>query len=1086
MKISKILLHFIVVGMTLAKGVPNADAQSTGNLCVTVRNVNGSTVSSARVVRYPGNVSVNTPNCFNNIPTGSYTCEAYYTGTFLGEEYWGDGGPVHVNSGQTTNLTINRIYPYIKSVIFRNHSTGGIINPTDQIAPGTTVRAEVVVRNKVSVSLNARVRMILGRSQSLVYDSDQTSSSQSIPSNSTRTFTLTYAPTQTGTWFRAFTVITTLLNGNTPVTDAWSWAQVFSVQSPTGNLCVTVRNAGGAIISGVPVVRYDPSGGTTQGFTGSDGRICWNNIATGSYSVEAYYTGTFFGEEYWGDASGTVNSGQTTNLSVNRIYPYAEGITIRNHSTGTIINPSDQIDLGTTIRAEIVVRNEVSVSLSARVRLLLDRNQASSYDSDQSSALLSIGSSSTRTYSLTYTPANTGTWYRAFSVSTTLLNGNTTMTDAWPWEQAFVLYNVSLTTVAFSSERIHKGETVSASIELYNENPANLNSIHLSIDFLNPNSNFVGSYESSEFDIPGSSSYSVNAMSIWQVPSNAVSGAYQTRVRVHNSSHVTLSEFISGQHPAISLLAIGDFPVLKNVIVRSQEHFSISDANTVQSVLNEFSIRGLTSISLSVKLDDGPGIWSALSPVPGQVLYSSATATNKAQNPLSYDLYMQAQAAGTIIDMSINPWVPTFFDHAQSRYDHPEWKLLNDPPSAPNQDFVDPYIDPVREYEHGLIAEVTGAPNTAPTRLTLDHFRFTNGQHGSDGIASITAFVQAVKSALPPSTELAGYIWLPSDTWWSGQDYSQLNAYLDVFSPMLYWQTRQINSTDDIALVAGQYIRSKVSEIRSVLGSTTTEQKVMPTVSITTSVDYEDGGNYNLNFYEWKSAQLNVLGAIADEGLKGYDLFFHGNWLWNVYPQAPNLGRWVDWAQYFSNLSVKVGDLQGNINPSEVIDAGAQWRVDNGIWHNSGYTQTDLMVGSHEVEFSPIADWTTPERLAVTINQNQLTTVTGTYILITSIEEPQSGQIPSAFDLAQNYPNPFNPETRIQYDVPKATHVTIEIFNLLGHKIRTLVDEQKVSGSHMIVWDGMKDNGDKAASGVYLYSLKAEGFEKSRKLLLLK
>lgn len=364
------LLAFITLGLATLAAVSTTEAQ-TGNLCVTVRNVNGSTVSGARVVRYPGNVSVYTPNCFNNIPTGSYTCEAYYTGTFLGEEYWGDGGPVTVNSGQTANLTIDRIYPYIESVTFRNHTTGTIINPTDQIAPGTTIRAEVVVRNKVSVSLNARVRMILDRSQSLPYDSDQASSQQSIPSNSTRTFTLTYTPTQTGTWYRAFTVITTLLNGNTPVTDAWPWAQVFVVQSPTGNLCVTVRNAGGATVSGARVVRYNPGGGTTQGTTGSDGTICWNNIATGSYSVEAYYTGTFFGEEYWGDASGTVNSGQTTNLTVNRIYPYSEGITIRNHSTGTIINPSDQIDPGTTIRAEIVVRNKVSVSLNARVRLPL-------------------------------------------------------------------------------------------------------------------------------------------------------------------------------------------------------------------------------------------------------------------------------------------------------------------------------------------------------------------------------------------------------------------------------------------------------------------------------------------------------------------------------------------------------------------------------------------------------------------------------------------------------------------------------------------------------------------------------------------
>jgi Tol biopolymer transport system component len=485
------LLLFLTFGLVTLAAI-TAQAQ-TGNLCVTVRNVNGSTVSGARVIRYPGNVSVYTPSCFNSIPTGSYTCEAYYTGTFLGEEYWGDGGPITVNSSQTATLTIDRIYPYVQSITIRNHATGAIINPTDQIAPGITIRAEVTVRNKVSQALNARVRMILDRSQSLPYDFDTTSAQQSIPSNSTRTFTLTYTPTQIGTWYRAFAVITTLLNGNTPITDAWPWAQVFVVQSPTGNLCVTVRNAGGTTVAGARVVRYNPGGGTTQGTTGSDGTICWNNISTGSYSVEAYYTGTFFGEEYWGDATGTVNSGQTTNLTVNRIYPYAESITIRNHSTGTIINSSDQIDPGTTIRAEIIVRNKVSVSLNTKVRLLLDRDQSSPFDSDSTSALLSIGSNTTRTYTFTYTPTQVATWYRAFEVTTRLANGNDRRTDSWPWTQAFLINpstlnlngRISYHTYSSYLATPSPGDTIDGNVFLYNLDSQTLANITRSLSIKN-------------------------------------------------------------------------------------------------------------------------------------------------------------------------------------------------------------------------------------------------------------------------------------------------------------------------------------------------------------------------------------------------------------------------------------------------------------------------------------------------------------------------------------------------------------------------------------------------------------------------
>lgn len=90
------------------------------------------------------------------------------------------------------------------------------------------------------------------------------------------------------------------------------------------------------------------------------------------------------------------------------------------------------------------------------------------------------------------------------------------------------------------------------------------------------------------------------------------------------------------------------------------------------------------------------------------------------------------------------------------------------------------------------------------------------------------------------------------------------------------------------------------------------------------------------------------------------------------------------------------------------------------------------------------------------------------------------------FELFQNYPNPFNPETKIQYHLPKTTHVKLEIFNMQGQKIRTLVDEEKSAGSYAVVWDGRRDNGEPAASSVYIDRLRTNEFEKSRKLLLLR
>jgi len=104
--------------------------------------------------------------------------------------------------------------------------------------------------------------------------------------------------------------------------------------------------------------------------------------------------------------------------------------------------------------------------------------------------------------------------------------------------------------------------------------------------------------------------------------------------------------------------------------------------------------------------------------------------------------------------------------------------------------------------------------------------------------------------------------------------------------------------------------------------------------------------------------------------------------------------------------------------------------------------------------------------------------------IVTRVETVQS--LPLDFVLEQNYPNPFNPETRIGFSLPRPAKARLEIIDLLGRPIRTLVDGQLSAGSHSIIWDGRKQSGEPAVSGVYVYRLNAEGFEKSRKLLLLK
>ncbi|MBN1482473.1 CSLREA domain-containing protein [candidate division KSB1 bacterium] len=93
---------------------------------------------------------------------------------------------------------------------------------------------------------------------------------------------------------------------------------------------------------------------------------------------------------------------------------------------------------------------------------------------------------------------------------------------------------------------------------------------------------------------------------------------------------------------------------------------------------------------------------------------------------------------------------------------------------------------------------------------------------------------------------------------------------------------------------------------------------------------------------------------------------------------------------------------------------------------------------------------------------------------------------PKVFMLYQNYPNPFNAETRIGFDLPKRTQVTLRIYDALGRHVRTLVDEYMNAGSHTISWDGKDSNRVHISSGLYIYSLKADGFWQKRKMILIR
>jgi len=94
---------------------------------------------------------------------------------------------------------------------------------------------------------------------------------------------------------------------------------------------------------------------------------------------------------------------------------------------------------------------------------------------------------------------------------------------------------------------------------------------------------------------------------------------------------------------------------------------------------------------------------------------------------------------------------------------------------------------------------------------------------------------------------------------------------------------------------------------------------------------------------------------------------------------------------------------------------------------------------------------------------------------------------PEAFALKDNYPNPFNPTTTIKYALPEAVDVKLEVFNVVGQVVRTLVDGHQNTGRYVVQWDASDDSGHSLSSGIYFYRLQAgDEFLEVKKMLLLK
>jgi hypothetical protein len=108
------------------------------------------------------------------------------------------------------------------------------------------------------------------------------------------------------------------------------------------------------------------------------------------------------------------------------------------------------------------------------------------------------------------------------------------------------------------------------------------------------------------------------------------------------------------------------------------------------------------------------------------------------------------------------------------------------------------------------------------------------------------------------------------------------------------------------------------------------------------------------------------------------------------------------------------------------------------------------------------------------------------YTNITDIKDVENTTIPRSYKLSQNYPNPFNSRTIIRFQLPVKGFCSLNIYNIIGQKVKTLIEEDRSAGYHTIFWDGTNDYNEKISSGIYIYRLEAgDTFRAIRKVVFI-
>jgi len=212
----------------------------------------------------------------------------------------------------------------------------------------------------------------------------------------------------------------------------------------------------------------------------------------------------------------------------------------------------------------------------------------------------------------------------------------------------------------------------------------------------------------------------------------------------------------------------------------------------------------------------------------------------------------------------------------------------------------------------------------------------------------------------------------------------------------------------------------------------------------------------------------------------GYDSLLAG--LDSIVVDTTLMPGFVD---YFTNVSENgLGELGFRINDTSLADS---------LITSGSYYLANLFFTAADTNAHNYIDTTQSDSSGIYILNSSLVKVvpaveSGDLVIgsPTAVDDYEIDLLPSSYNLGQNYPNPFNNRTRIDFNLPTYSEISIDVYNILGQRVSVLADGAYEAGDHTISWNGQLISGQSAPSGIYFYKLQTGEFREVKKMVLLK